>query len=143
MTEESLQKAIETAELQDFIESLPEKLNTIVTERGTSLSGGQRQRIMLARALAMNPVVLLLDDFTSRVDRKTEDRIQCNIQANYPDLTLLSVTQKIAPVKHYDQIILLMEGEIIASGKHKDLLESSPEYIQIYSSQKSTRHYEL
>ncbi len=143
VTEESLQKAIETAELQDFIESLPEKLNTIVTERGTSLSGGQRQRIMLARALAMNPVVLLLDDFTSRVDRKTEDRIQCNIQANYPDLTLLSVTQKIAPVKHYDQIILLMEGEIIASGKHKDLLESSPEYIQIYSSQKSTRHYEL
>ena len=98
---------------------------------------------MLARALAMNPVVLLLDDFTSRVDRKTEDRIQCNIQANYPDLTLLSVTQKIAPVKHYDQIILLMEGEIIASGKHKDLLESSPEYIQISSSQKSTRHYEL
>ena len=91
----------------------------------------------------MNPAILLLDDFTSRVDRKTEDRILCNIQANYPNLTLLSVTQKIAPVKHYDKIILLMEGEIIASGKHKDLLESSPEYIQIYSSQKSTHHYEL
>lgn len=143
VTEESLKKAIETAELEDFIESLPGKLDTIVTERGTSLSGGQRQRIMLARALAMNPGILLLDDFTSRVDRKTEDRILCNIQANYPSLTLLSVTQKIAPVKHYEQIILLMEGEIIASGKHKDLLENSPEYIQIYSSQKSTHHYEL
>jgi len=143
VTEESLAKAIETAELADFIESLPEKLDTMVSERGTSLSGGQKQRIMLARALALNPGILLLDDFTSRVDRKTENRILCNIENNYPEMTLLSVTQKIAPVKHYDQIILLMEGEIIASGKHKDLLERSPEYIQIYSSQRSTHHYEL
>ena len=62
---------------------------------------------------------------------------------NYPDLTLISVTQKIAPVRHFEQIILLMEGEIIATGKHKALLESSPEYVQIYSSQRSTQHYEL
>jgi ATP-binding cassette subfamily B protein len=143
VTEESLIKAIETAELADFIESLPEKLDTIVSERGTSLSGGQKQRIMLARALALNPRILLLDDFTSRIDRKTENKIQCNIQNNYPELTLLSVTQKIAPVRHFDQIILLMEGEIIASGEHKDLKERSPEYIQIYSSQRSTHHYEL
>lgn len=143
VTDESLKKAIETAELSDFIESLPEKLDTIVSERGTSLSGGEKQRIMLARALALNPRILLLDDFTSRVDRKTENKILCNIQNNYPGLTLLSVTQKIAPVRHFDQIILLMEGEIIASGKHKDLKESSPEYIQIYSSQRSTHHYEL
>ncbi len=143
VTEESLRKAISTAELTDFIESLPEKLDTVVAERGTSLSGGQKQRIMLARALAINPKVLLLDDFTSRVDRKTENKILCNIRNNYPGVTLISVTQKIAPVRHFEQIILLMEGEIIASGKHKDLLESSPEYIQIYSSQKSTHHYEL
>jgi ATP-binding cassette subfamily B protein len=143
VTEESLQKAIETAELTDFIESLPEKLDTVVAERGTSLSGGEKQRIMLARALAINPTILLLDDFTSRVDRQTENKILCNIQNNYPGMTLLSVTQKIAPVRHFDQIILLMEGEIIASGKHKDLLESSPEYIQIYNSQRSTHHYEL
>jgi ATP-binding cassette subfamily B protein len=143
VTEGSLKKAIETAELTDFIESLPEKLETVVSERGTSLSGGQKQRIMLARALALNPKILLLDDFTSRVDRKTENKILCNIENNYPAMTLISVTQKIAPVRNFDQIILLMEGEIIASGKHKDLKESSPEYIQIYSSQKSTRHYEL
>jgi len=143
VTDDSLMKAIETAELNDFTESLPEKLDTIVSERGTSLSGGQKQRIMLARALALNPRVLLLDDFTSRVDRQTENKILCNIENNYPGLTLLSVTQKIAPVRHFDQIILLMEGEIIASGKHKDLLDQSPEYIQIYSSQKSTQHYEL
>jgi ATP-binding cassette, subfamily B, bacterial len=142
-SEESIRKAIETAELADFIESLPKKAGTIVSERGTSLSGGQKQRIMLARALILNPKILLLDDFTSRVDRKTENKILCNLRNNYPELTLISVTQKIAPVRHFDQIILLMEGEIIASGKHKELMEQSPEYIQIYNSQKSTHHYEL
>lgn len=143
VTEESLSKAIRTAEMADFVDSLPEKLDSIVSERGTSLSGGQKQRIMLARALALNPRILLLDDFTSRVDRKTENKIMCNIQNNYPEMTLLAVTEKIAPVRHFDQIILLMEGEIIATGKHDDLKESSPEYIQIYSSQRSTHHYEL
>jgi ATP-binding cassette subfamily B protein len=143
VTNESLEKAIETAGLTDFIESLPQKLDTIVSERGTSLSGGQKQRIMLARALAINPGILLLDDFTSRVDRKTENTILCNLENNYPGLTLISVTQKIAPVRHFEQIILLMEGEVIASGKHKELLESSPEYAQIYNSQRSTHHYEL
>jgi ATP-binding cassette subfamily B protein len=143
VTNESLEKAIATAELTDFIESLPQKLDTIVSERGTSLSGGQKQRIMLARALALNPAILLLDDFTSRVDKKTENKILCNLENNYPGLTLISVTQKIAPVRHFEQIILLMEGEVIASGTHKELKESSPEYIQIYSSQRSTQHYEL
>jgi ATP-binding cassette subfamily B protein len=143
VTEESLKKAIDTAELKDFIESLPSKLDTVVSERGTSLSGGQKQRIMLARALALNPRILLLDDFTSRVDRNTENLILCNIENNYPGLTLISVTQKIAPVRHFDQIILLMDGEILAAGKHKELLANSPEYNQIYSSQRSTHHYEL
>ena len=143
VTEESLKKAVETAELSDFINSLPKKLDTIVSERGTSLSGGQKQRIMLARALALNPKILLLDDFTSRVDRKTENKILCNLQSNYPDLTLISVTQKIAPVRHFEQIILLMEGEVIVTGQHNDLKDKSPEYAQIYSSQRSTQHYEL
>ncbi len=143
VTDESLDKALKTAELTEFVNSLPEKLNTLISERGTSLSGGQKQRIMLARALALNPKILLLDDFTARVDRETERKILKNILANYPDLTLISVTQKITSVKNYDQIILLMEGEVIATGKHKDLLESCPEYIQIYNSQLSTSHYEL
>lgn len=143
VTNESLEKAISTAELTDFIESLPQKLDTIVSERGTSLSGGQKQRIMLARALAVNPKILLLDDFTSRVDKKTENKVLCNLENNYPAMTLISVTQKIAPVRHFEQIILLMEGEVIAIGTHKELKESSPEYIQIYSSQRSTHHYEL
>ena len=143
VTDASLQKAIETAELKSFIESLPQQLGTIVSERGSSLSGGQKQRIMLARALAINPKVLLLDDFTARVDQNTEDKILGNIRQNYPGLTLLSVTQKIAAVTHYDQIILMMQGEIIASGRHEELLATSPEYIQLFQSQQSTSNYEL
>ena len=137
-----LEKAINTAELRDFIDLLPEKLDTIVSERGTSLSGGQKQRIMLARALALNPKILLLDDFTSRVDNRTETKILNNITENYPDLTLISVTQKIQSIEHYDQIILLMEGEVLAKGKHEDLMHSSTEYVQIYDSQKSINQYE-
>ncbi len=143
VTDEALQKAIETAELSDFIEQLPDKLDTLISERGTSLSGGQKQRIMLARALALNPKVLLLDDFTARVDRKTEKKIVNNLKENYPYLTLISVTQQINPVKDFEQIILLMSGEIVAKGKHQDLLNTCPEYMQIYNSQQSTNHYEL
>ena len=84
VTDEDLEKAIATAELKDFIDALPDKLDTVVSERGTSLSGGQKQRIMLARALALNPRVLLLDDFTARVDTTTERKILENVQRNYP-----------------------------------------------------------
>ena len=143
VTDESLEKAIDTAELHEFINSLPDKLSTIVSERGSSLSGGQKQRIMLARALAVNPRVLLLDDFTARVDNNTEKKILGNVQKNYPGLTLISVTQKISSVEHYDQIVLLMEGEIIATGKHDELMHTSTEYVQIFNSQQSTSNYEL
>jgi len=143
VTDEFLAKAIETAELKDFVDLLPQGLDTIVSERGTSLSGGQKQRIMLARALALNPKILLLDDFTARVDPQTEQKILDNVQRNYPDLTLLSVTQKIASVENYGQIILLEEGEILATGTHETLMKTSPEYVQIFNSQRSTNHYEL
>jgi len=142
VTDESLEKAIDTAELREFVDSLPDKLSTIVSERGSSLSGGQKQRIMLARALAVNPKVLLLDDFTARVDGNTEKKILANVQKNYPGLTLISVTQKIGAVEHYDQIIVLMQGEIVASGKHDDLMHTSTEYVQIFNSQQSTSNYE-
>ncbi len=140
--DEDIEKAIQTAELRDFIDALPQGLDTIVSERGTSLSGGQKQRIMLARALALNPRVLLLDDFTARVDANTEGKILKNLSTNYPELTLVSVTQKISSIEHYDQIVLLMEGELLAVGTHEELLRTSPEYVQIWESQKSTNQYE-
>jgi ATP-binding cassette subfamily B protein len=140
--DERVKKAIETAELHDFIHTLPKGLDSLVSERGTSLSGGQKQRIMLARALALNPRVLLLDDFTARVDNATEQKILSNIEKNYPGITVISVTQKIQSIEHFDKIILLMEGEVIAEGTHKELSETSPEYVQIMESQKSTENYE-
>ncbi|SEJ65988.1 ATP-binding cassette, subfamily B [Dyadobacter sp. SG02] len=143
VTNESLQKAIDTSELAAFIETLPDGLDTIVSERGASLSGGQKQRIMLARALAMNPKILLLDDFTARVDNTTEKKILANVAQNYPDITLISVTQKIAAIEHYDQIAVLMEGELIGCGTHDELMLTSPEYVQIFNSQQSTSNYEL
>src|ERR1035437_7608358 len=142
VTDELMTKAIETAELSDFIHTLPEGMETIVSERGTSLSGGQKQRIMLARALAMNPKILLLDDFTARVDSQTEEKILNNVARNYPGITLLSITQKISSVQNYGQIILLEEGEILARGTHESLMDSSPEYVQIFNSQRSTNNYE-
>jgi ATP-binding cassette subfamily B protein len=138
-----LDKAIAAAELGDFVGTLPLGLDTVVSERGTSLSGGQKQRVMLARALALNPKVLLLDDFTARVDTTTERAILRNIQEQYPGITLISVTQKVASVEDYDQIILLMEGEMLATGTHAELMATSPEFVQIYDSQRSTNIYEV
>jgi ATP-binding cassette subfamily B protein len=140
--EAKLNRAIETAELQHFVASLPEGLSTVVSERGLSLSGGQKQRIMLARALALDPKVLFLDDFTARVDVATEAKILANVRRNYPELTLVSITQKIAPIEDFDQVVLLMEGEVLAAGTHAELAASSPEYGQIIRSQQSTDAYE-
>lgn len=136
--EEDVQKAIQTAELTDLIDELPEGLDTIVSERGTSLSGGQKQRVMLARALAIRPKILLLDDFTARVDTRTEEKILKNLAVHYPGITLVTVTQKIASVEAFDQIVVLMEGELVAQGTHAELIDTSPEYVQIFKSQQST-----
>jgi ATP-binding cassette, subfamily B, bacterial len=142
VTSVGFKKALETAELHDFVDTLPEGVETLVSERGTSLSGGQKQRVMLARALAVEPDVLLLDDFTARLDQTTEERVLRNMRMNFPDLTLLAVTQRVSTIIDYDNIILMMEGEVLASGTHEQLMASSPDYRQIFESQKSTHEYE-
>jgi ATP-binding cassette subfamily B protein len=98
---------------------------------------------MLARALAIDPKILFLDDFTARLDMRTEEKILKNIQTNYPDITLISITQKIDPIKEYDMIVFLSDGEILAKGTHTELMQTSPEYVQIYNSQLSTTSYEV
>lgn len=138
MSEEAIWKAVETAELKDFVDTLPNGLDTRISERGTSLSGGQKQRLTLARALALNPKILLLDDFTARVDINTEKKIFDNLKKNYPDITVVAITQKISSVMDFENVIVVMEGELIASGKHEELLASSLEYQQIFKSQQRT-----
>lgn len=137
-SEAAILKALRTSELDGLIEKLPKGLDSLISERGTSLSGGQKQRLMLARALAILPRILLLDDFTARVDQATEASILKNVEAEYPSVTLVSITQKIEPIKNYDKIIVLMEGELVSQGTHQELLRDSFEYGQIYESQKST-----
>lgn len=138
ISEVDYQKALKTSNVTEITQSLPDGVNTKISERGTNLSGGQKQRIMLARALVRNPNILLLDDFTARVDIRTEKEIISSLSQNYPDLTLISITQKIEPIQDYDQIIVIMEGELLATGKHKQLLQSSIEYAQIWQSQQTT-----
>lgn len=132
---DAVEKAIDTAELKNYIETLPHGLKTKIAERGNNLSGGQKQRITLARALVLDPKILLLDDFTARVDKDTEKKIIANLDKNYPKTTEVIITQQISSALDADQIILVMEGEILAVGTHATLLKKSPEYRQIYNSQ--------
>lgn len=134
----NLDKVLETAALKEFVESLPKGLETEMTERGSNLSGGQKQRLTLARALAINPKILLLDDFTARVDKATEKEILNKLMKNYQGITQIMVAQQINSVINFDQIIFLMEGEILACGTHKELMKKCPEYSQLYSLQMST-----
>ncbi|MBE0573747.1 ABC transporter ATP-binding protein, partial [Candidatus Dojkabacteria bacterium] len=135
-----LNKVIAASELNNFVNGLDQGLETYINERGSNLSGGQKQRLTLARALAINPRILLLDDFTARVDKGTEQKIFKNLDDEYPGITQLVISQKIDSIKDFDKIILIMEGEVLAQGTHEELLKSSLEYKQIYESQQSTEN---
>jgi len=134
--------AATAAEAHDFITSFPLGYETPVGERGTTLSGGQKQRIAIARALLLNPHILILDDSTSSVDLATEARIQKALDRlmKTPDgagarRTSLVIAQRISTVMSADQILVLEKGEIVARGTHAELMEDSPIYAEIYNSQ--------
>jgi len=123
------------AAAHDFIVHLPLGYDTPVGERGSTLSGGQRQRIAIARALLMNPRILILDDSTSSVDVATEAQIQHALERLFRGRTCFVIAQRISTVRTADQILVLDKGRIAAQGSHAELLESSEIYAEIYSSQ--------
>jgi ATP-binding cassette subfamily B protein len=127
--------AAKAAEAHDFIISFPKGYNTPVGERGVTLSGGQKQRISIARALLLNPRILILDDATSNVDYETELRIQRALERLMAGRTSFVIAQRIATVLNADQILVLDEGEIVARGRHATLLQESPIYAEITYSQ--------
>jgi ATP-binding cassette subfamily B protein len=127
--------AAKAAAAHDFILSFPESYNTLVGERGATLSGGQKQRIAIARALLMNPRVLILDDSTSSVDVATEVQIQQALDKLMRGRTSFVIAQRISTVLRADQILVLDNGKIVARGQHAELLETSPIYAEIYRSQ--------
>ena len=132
---EEIIAAAEVAEAHEFITSFPAGYDTPVGERGATLSGGQKQRIAIARAILLNPRILIMDDSTSSVDLLTEQRIQKALDQLVEGRTSFIIAQRISTVLHADQIIVLERGRIVASGVHADLLEASPEYAEIFASQ--------
>jgi len=134
-TDEEVIAAARIAQAHDFITSFPEGYDTMIGQRGVNLSGGQKQRIAIARALLVDPAVLILDDSTSSVDVETETRIQDALRAARADRTCLMIAQRISTVLTADQILVQDGGRIVASGTHRELLASSPVYQDIYNSQ--------
>jgi len=131
-TDEEIKKVAIDADADSFVSKLPEGYETIVGERGMGLSGGQKQRLALARALAMNAPILMLDDTTSAVDLETEKYIQEHIAAREKKATKLIVAQRITAVKNADFIVILENGQITEQGTHKELLEKQGYYYKIY-----------
>ncbi len=134
-TEEEVIAAARAAQAHDFITALPGGYDTQLGQRGINLSGGQKQRIAIARALLMQPAVLILDDSTSAVDIETEVEIQAALEELMRCRTSLVVAQRISTVLNADKILVLDEGRLVAEGTHFDLLASSPIYREIYESQ--------
>ncbi len=134
-TDSEVVAAAKAAQAHDFIMELSEGYETHVEQRGANFSGGQKQRLAIARALLMRPRVLILDDSTSSVDVETELRIQEALEGQQYNHTTFVVAQRISTVLNADKIIVLEHGKVMAQGTHKELMQSSPIYQEIYASQ--------
>ena len=132
---EDIRMAAEQAQAAEFIETLPEKYQTHVGQKGAGLSGGQKQRLYIARALVKKPKILLLDDSTSALDMKTEARLQSELKKLNFKCTKIIVAQRISSVRFLDKIIILDKGKVAGIGSHKELMENNKIYREIYDSQ--------
>jgi ATP-binding cassette subfamily B protein len=129
---EEIVAAATRAQAHEFIMDLPDGYETRVGERGLTLSGGQRQRIAIARALLMNPRVLILDDATASVDASTEAKIKLALREVMRDRTTLIIAHRLSTISLADTVVVLEAGRIVARGQHAALIEQSPVYREIY-----------
>ena len=134
-SDEDMVRICKLSQAHDFIESFPDGYDTHITQGGTNVSGGQKQRLCIARALLKKPKILILDDSTSAVDTKTDALIRKAFAEEIPNTTKIIIAQRISSVEHADKIIVLDGGRIANVGNHKELMESSPIYKEIYESQ--------
>lgn len=130
--DERVVAACRAVQLQDYIDQLPEGLDTIVQERGANLSAGQRQLISFARALVHNPPVLVLDEATSSIDSETERRLQHAVEAVTGGRTSVVIAHRLSTIQHADRIIVLSHGELVESGTHRELLAQEGLYATLY-----------
>lgn len=135
LPEERILKAAQAAQAMEFINGLPEGFDHIVTARGTNLSGGQKQRVLLARALAGDSDILILDDSSSALDYKTDSQLRQALREGYSGVTTIVIAQRVSSILHADHILVLDEGRAIGYGTHEQLMESCELYREISESQ--------
>jgi ATP-binding cassette subfamily B protein len=131
-TDREVEAAARLAQAADFIDELPEGYDTVIGERGITLSGGQRQRLAIARALLVDPRILILDDATASVDATTEARIRLGLRQAMKGRTTIIIAHRLSTLALADELVVLDRGRVVARGTHDDLLEHSPVYREIY-----------
>jgi ATP-binding cassette, subfamily B, bacterial len=142
-TQEELDKAVEAAGLKELIESLEDKYETVVGERGLKLSGGQRQRVALARAILRQPPVLIFDEATSSLDGETEEKVQESLEQLIPGRTTITIAHRLVTVRNADTILLLDQGMVAEQGTHEELLALRGQYYELYKAQYSELEKEM
>ena len=135
LSEEALRRAARDAQAAEYIESLPEGLDFQAAIKGMNLSGGQKQRLMVARALAADPEILILDDASSALDYRTDAAMRKAVMENHGDSTLIMIAQRVSSVMNMSRILVLDNGRMIGLGTHEELLRSCPAYREIYEIQ--------
>ena len=136
LSREDVTAAAETAQAWEFIEALPEGLDARLDIRGANLSGGQRQRLLNARALAARPGILILDSADSALDYRTAAALHAAIRRDFPGVTLVVISERVASLRDADRILVLEEGRVTAQGTHGELLESCARYRRVAELQK-------
>ena len=137
ITDEQMKKAAKIAQALEFINEKEDKFNSEISQGGSNVSGGQKQRLSIARALAKNPKILLFDDSFSALDYKTDVKLRKTLREEMAGVTTIIVAQRIATILNADKIIVMNEGKIVGVGKHQELLETCPTYLEIAESQLS------
>jgi len=137
ITDEQMKKAAEIAQAIEFINEKEDKFNSEISQGGANVSGGQKQRLSIARALVKNPKILLFDDSFSALDYKTDVKLRKTLRKEMAGVTTIIVAQRIATILNADKIIVMNEGKIVGVGKHQELLETCPTYLEIAESQLS------
>ncbi len=142
-TEEEIKKALQCACLDEFIASLPQKLDTHIGERGVLLSGGQKQRVAIARAFLKNAPIIILDEATSALDNKSEAIVQQAIDNLMKNRTVFVIAHRLSTVQNADQIVVLNEGKIIEEGSHEELLDKKGAYYALYMAQFKAKNHTI
>jgi ATP-binding cassette subfamily B multidrug efflux pump len=134
-TEEEMWAALEIAQARDFVEAMPDGLDSEITQGGSSLSGGQRQRMAIARAVIRRPEIYLFDDSFSALDLTTDARLRAALRPVTRESTVVIVAQRVATIRHADRIVVMEDGAVVGSGTHDELLADCGTYREIVESQ--------